>query len=82
LTYYVSTCLSWSFRFYAMLYSKLGSSAGQMFTWAAFGRVAQVSHPRYKPLTLHVQCESYVKRNFWRLRNFWPVIVFQLFCFL
>jgi len=25
--------------------------------------------------------ESGVKRNFWPLRNLWPVIVFQLFCF-
>jgi len=24
---------------------------------------------------------SGVKRNFWPLRNVWPVIVFQLFCF-
>jgi len=32
-----------------------------------------------------VTCLSYpklgVKRNFWPLRNFWPVIVPQVFCF-
>jgi len=30
-----------------------------------------------------VKCWTWsgVKRNCWPLRNFWPVIVFQLFCF-
>jgi len=33
-------------------------------------------------MLLHAQgMNSGVKRNLWRLQNFWPVIVCQLFCF-
>jgi len=33
------------------------------------------------PLSRSLQLNAGVKRNFWSLQNFWPIVVCQLFCF-
>jgi len=50
-------------------------------SWIAETRFVEISFVTVSKPEMASGHSSGVRRNFWPLRNCWPVIVFQLFCF-